>query len=629
MVLYSRNTLIVFIFMLFFVAPLRGENAVDLYKRGVSLYAGENYDEAVFYLKQSLELNSNYLDALSELSRIYYDLGQYEYAYHYIARALYLAPGQTGLKLFSADIETRLERYEIAEEKYKDILASNPLHVDARNGLANLYMLTNRRLLARKVLEDVLKTVPTNFRTLVMLARYYEESEPDEADRYYRMNIEQNSLNPESYYEFSLYKFRSGDIARAIDAIQTAIELKKRIKYVQVYGKYLLYLNRGDEALSRFYELIKNGKKDYLLFYHLATAYYLVSNVDATIINLNKCIKMRDDDEIAASFLNGVLRNKLPVDDPLRRERSNFYLSRALRAKQELAFDLYNFNLKESLRIYPKNVKTRLELADYFLSQNLPERYLRELTVASRYSNDVDLKDKIEIEQRRISYRLGDDWDIEQYTVDNDTYLIPFFVERSIENLHFNVEKIFARIVRDASFESAKLELELHDDRDYSVPEKMRICRETGSPFYLDLHLSELSNSIEVTARLKNSSNNEVIKLIDEYRSGNDRFTIAAHGIIDSLHKDIPFRAHILKIRGDRAVINAGRRSGLKLRDKMLILENGEYSIELDRASLLYDSSRVKGMATVVKVDENLVEVKIRDNDYFRDIDIDDVVIYR
>ena len=50
-----------------------------------------------------------------------------------------------------------------------------------------------------------------------------------------------------------------------------------------------------------------------------------------------------------------------------------------------------------------------------------PERYINELILATKYSDDIALKDRIEVEKTRISYRLGDDWGINQYYVENDT----------------------------------------------------------------------------------------------------------------------------------------------------------------------------------------------------------------
>ena len=40
-----------------------------------------------------------------------------------------------------------------------------------------------------------------------------------------------------------------------------------------------------------------------------------------------------------------------------------------------------------------------------------------------------------------------------------------------------------------------------------------------------------------------------------------------------------------------------------------------------------YKNFNIKGNAIVVKVDENIAEIKFKDNDFFRDIDIGDFVI--
>jgi hypothetical protein len=76
-------------------------------------------------------------------------------------------------------------------------------------------------------------------------------------------------------------------------------------------------------------------------------------------------------------------------------------------------------------------------------------------------------------------------------------------------------------------------------------------------------------------------------------------------------------------------VINAGRRSGLKIKDNLIVLANGNYPIEIDRAKFIYNQDSIKGTATVVKLDENIAEILIKGNNIFKDMDIEDIVMYK
>ena len=63
--------------------------------------------------------------------------------------------------------------------------------------------------------------------------------------------------------------------------------------------------------------------------------------------------------------------------------------------------------------------------------------------------------------------------------------------------------------------------------------------------------------------------------------------------IHNQINKDILFKAHIIKISKDRAIINAGRQSGIKLKDVFVILKKKKYNLEFDRATFFYNSKDI------------------------------------
>ncbi|OHD19765.1 MAG: hypothetical protein A2086_10440 [Spirochaetes bacterium GWD1_27_9] len=619
---------IIFLFV-FITTLVFGESAIDFFNKGKESFFYEKYEDAIFYFKKALEINPNYIEPNLELARLYFDIENYDYSYNYITKALKLAPLNDELIIFSADIDTKLKKYDIAEKKYKNILNKNPLNIKAYNGLANLYLLTERKILAKKSLEEILKSEPTNFTAISLLARYYEPLDKAKSEKYYVMNVENNSLNPESYFLYSVFCFKNNNISKAIDNVNIAIKIKDTLKYQKYYGKYTLFLNQGDLALKIFKELLQKSDINYLNYYHLGYAYYLISDFNNAKTALTKSLGLREDDEVTSYFLNQILINKFNVDDETRKLRSESYYKKALKAKQESYFDLYIFNLKESIRIYPKNVLARLELAEYYKSQNLNERYIKELKIALKYTDDVNLKDKLEIEQNLISYRLGDDWGIEQYDIKEDSFNIPLFVVTEINNLHYNFGKIYGRVLVAGSYEKQKFEFTIMDEKEYSTPEKMQAAKEKKSPFYMDLYVKDMANSIDVVLQLKNAGNNSTIKEYKTFQIGNDRLILSANTLLRRIDTDMPFKAHIIKISNDKALINAGRRAGINLKDNFLIITNQSYNIEMARPNFIYNNEDIKGYGMIVKLDENIAELKFKDNDYFKDIDVDDIIIYK
>ena len=624
-----KKSFSIIILLLLITLLLNAQSAIELYKKGKEAYFYEDYYTAIYYLKKSIEINPNYVDPILELSYLYYDIENYDYAYNYINKAIKLSTKTDKLMIFSADIETELGLYDLAEKKYKAILQKDPINIDAQNGLAKLYIKTNKFILAKKTLDNILKSDPNNFQTLYLTAKYYENINLSKSENFYLMNIQRNSLNPDSYFYYSLFNFDKKDIQKAIENIKTALNIKEKLKYKKYYGKYLLFTKKGNEAVEVFKEIIKIEKNNYLNHYFLAVAYYMISDVEGAIRSLKIALNFRDDDEVSEYFLNNIFIDNFEVDDKYRIERANQFYTKALNAKKESEFALYVYYLKEAIRLYPKIVKARIELAEYFLLLKLPERYIRELQVANKYSDDQSIKDRLKIEKKRITYKLGDNWNIDQYSVKKDLFYIPIFTNKNIHNNHYNIENTFLIIFKNIFSHERRYETIIFDDKEYQDNEKMNICKTNNSPFYLNLNIIENETTANISLKLFNSTNNELIKEYKIVKNGNKRLLRSALNIHNKINQDIMFKAHIIKISKNRAIINAGRQSGIKLKDIFVILRKKDYKLEFDRATFFYNSKDIKGYGVVVKVDENIAELIFKDNDFTKDIDIDDIVIYK
>jgi hypothetical protein len=224
---------------------------------------------------------------------------------------------------------------------------------------------------------------------------------------------------------------------------------------------------------------------------------------------------------------------------------------------------------------------------------------------------------------------LGKEWKINQYNVENEVCLIPLFVNQDISNPHYKAEQMYAFYLKELSSDKYIYEIVPYTDKNYSAAEKMEITKKLPNfmPYFVDLTVSEEDISVGATLALKNAMNGETIKELRTYQTGNDRVISTASSLLAQLDSVIPFRAKLLKISDDKAIINAGRRSGVKLKDSYYIIKNQKYPLQMGTVKYLVDKNSIKGNAIVVKVDENIAEIKFKDNDFFRDIDVGDFVI--
>ncbi len=602
-------------------------NPIDLYKQAELHFFNEDYNKAIDVLKDALQTNPHYIDAIELISRVYYESGSFEYAFTYISKALTLAPQRSDLIIFSADIETKLKRFNIAESKYKSIIASDPLNMDAFNGLANVYFLTERKILAKDTLLSILKSDQKNVHALLKLSQYYEDIDVVKADEYYQTNLRFNSLHYDLYFQYSKFKFKQRLIRDALDMINIALEIKDSLEYKIYKAKYLLYINNPDEALAVYKDVLIKNSTDNSIYYNLSHGYNKISDINNAVSSLNKSISLRPDDEIAAFFLDSILLEKFPLSAPLRLSRSLYYNQKSLEAKRAANFDLYLFNLRKSIMLNPENADSRSELADYYKSINFPERYFKELTLIYEITKLKDIKDMIEMQGRNLIYRLGVDWQINQYNIDSERYTIPVFINYNIENYHYQVESIYAMLLENLSYGKYKYELLPFIDKEYSRSEKMSISQGKGAYFYIDLFVKEIDTMVEVDLKLHNARNSDLIHSFGTYQFGNDKMVITSATILRKIDSVIPLRAKIIKLSGSSAVISAGRKHGVKLRDGVYIIKNKTYSLEQGKTDFLIDKSDIKGTGILVKIDENISEIKYNDIDSYKDIDVGDYVV--
>ncbi len=614
------------ILILFSLTCLYSKSAIDWYNEARKYYFLEEYNNAIISLKESLNINPNFEEPIKLLAEIYYLNGEYNYAFIYINRALKLAKNNYETLLFTADIESKLGRFTDAESKYREILQYDPLNNSARNGLADIYLSSGKSHLAKRTIDEVLSGDLKNYKANMLLAKYFEKIDQKKANEYYEYNIKFNSLNSDAFYDYAIFLYKTKNYHKSLEMIQTALKISKRDIYNTMYAKVLLVLNRPDESLNIFRGLL-NKESDYLIFYHIGICYNMQGNFQKAIEALKKSLNLRSDNEIVARLYDILIIDNLQITNRSILDRGEYYYDFAMSNKKSANFDLYLYYLKESLRINPSGVIPRIELANYYLSKKYPERYINELKIASQYTNDKNIKDKIEVESTRISYKLGDSWGLNQYRTPNTIYTIPLFINYDINNRHFRFESYAASIFKTASIDYPGFIVELFDEKEYTRQEKAIIASENSCPFYIDFFATENDNSVNLKIKLYNRVNFEQIVEHSAMRQGNNRVVLSAKNLAAEFAKFIPFRSKIVKISNNRAIINAGRYNNLKLKDRLLVIQNKNYPIEFKRSRFIYNKEDIKGYATIIKLDENISEVLLSEQGFFKKINIDDILI--
>ena len=186
-------------------------------------------EEAVAQLKKLQPEGQMDRDITLQIAQVYLQAGQYEVAEQWIAKAL--ESSQDGrdneYALFMlGSIYERQKRYELAEEKFKQVLAVNPLNAGAANYLG--YMLADRGIRLQesvRYIQKALQMEPQNGAFLDSLGwAYFKLNNFDLAEVHLEAAAKRITRDPTIHDHLGHLYYQTGRKQQARDAWERALE---------------------------------------------------------------------------------------------------------------------------------------------------------------------------------------------------------------------------------------------------------------------------------------------------------------------------------------------------------------------------------------------------------------------
>ena len=128
------------------------EQAQVVYKKAVAHFEKKNYDEAIKFLKETLELFPNHFTALNRLGFIYYEQKEYDSASQYFARAADVNPRSEATIYFLAESVFLTGRYDTTVDILRGALGQE--HKTYR-----IYLLFGKTFRAKKDFDKAEKSL--------------------------------------------------------------------------------------------------------------------------------------------------------------------------------------------------------------------------------------------------------------------------------------------------------------------------------------------------------------------------------------------------------------------------------------------------------------------------------------
>ncbi len=651
------------ILTLYLLIPLtvksENSNIIKLYNEGIRKeQSGELYS-ALFTFKRVLSENPYFVEAKVALGRVYYKLKDYNKSIKILNESLKLDKNNINALNILGRVYIAVKDYDRAEKIFKRVLELNPANTEARFGLANTYRLKKDYKSAIEEYQYVLKVYPKYPEAYVYLGdTYLDMGKLNKAGAFYRNAVALDSHNPLFHIKLAKYYLIMGIgyynsdrneydnyINAAINEAKTALEIdENNNQALRILGDIYFYRKNYDEAIKYYKDLNQRITNDNLLLYTIGYCYEMNNDLKNAIKYYHQSLSLRRDDEIVRYRLENIVRTlyKTELKNRLRIELSDYHYDKGKYYFNKNFLNKAYFQIKRAIQLDPLNPEKRLFYANILKVQRYYEKYLYELKEIIRDTLDVntqDINDKIEILENLLSKSLAAKWKVKQYIEDkNSPYYVPksrmklailnSFLPENNQYLHKAISKTFQEMLCYFLDSNPRLKI-INPGEEALTPDKaLKLAQKYQSDFYITGSFSENSESISLAINLHSTINGEILSNFNTYLTGNDRIFNAFFTINEDINTRLPLFGMIVKIEGDRVLINIGKKQGVKKDMEFIIVKRGEYNPSKNWDLSTIPKNSILGKLKITSVDEMISEGVYEYSGIFNRVNEYDTVVY-
>lgn len=625
------------------IAPSPGNaqsGVLKQYSQALQKESEGDYLSAIFIYQDILKENRFFIDAKIGLARCYFETGNLTLSENTLKDALKQEKGNIDAINLLGRVYTSMKRYEEAEQQFNLALKIDHTGYEARYRLADLYRARGDYKRAVELYNELLKIYPQEAKTYIYLGIVYTEmGEIEKAGGFFRKAVSLDSHNPLTHLNLANHYYKMGvkyslnapaDSDEYFNAALTeantalTIEMNLPAAYEILSNVHFFRKNYG-EAIPIYLKRLENSKNEYILLYELGFCYEMLEDREKAIDAYSRALLKRFDDEVIRFRLENLLLElyRTNLSNPQRIEYSNYQFSKGKFNLERNFFDKAYLHLKRAIMLDPLNAGKRLELAELFRMRKYYEQYLFELKNIIHDTldvNTVDINDRIEIYKNRVDKNLASRWRVDQYEERETPRSFPKTRARVAvldafksdyireDFVHRRFSKTFAEMLGLTLTYHPKIEVVMGKEEVYSEKDALRQAQTLKADYYITGSIEERPDSLKVQARLLSGFNGVVKKEFITYYTGNDRILNTVVSLASQINQRIPLRGMIVRLEGNRALINLGRGHGVEKGMSFLIIQEGRLKINPETGEFEVDPEISLGELTITEVDEMISE---------------------
>ncbi len=610
-------------FILFFlsISSLLLGSSLDDYRKGMKyldLDKTASIQKSVLFFEKAIKKNRYYFKAYRGLGIAYYKIDEFYLAEKNLKKALTFNSSNLETNLYYARVLIALKKFKASKKHINLVLALRPRDTRALFIDSIYYYHIDRFDLALKKLEAVLSLRPTYFRAFIRKGIILEEMKRyAEAEKNFLKASLYNATSPLTHYYLANFYYNRGKVSKAIKSVAISLRIDPDfIKSVKINGRILYLQKKWIQAANTYNFLQSKYPYNHIYSYILGMIYSKLNERDKSyfskaVESFQRGLKLKYNDEVVRYAFEEFLIANAPIKSKLRKEMSKYHIKIANSFSESNLYYRAEVAYRRAIRIYPVSIVARKKNA--LLQRRLKrwEQFYRDLKIIRSLDlGNVSLADKLVFYKKVVNRLLSRKEGIKQFSIEQSIPKIVVFNLFSLYNkrhLYFDIKESYGAIFRDAlqPLKSIRL-IRLDNSNPKSVHDARKIAKANGADYFIHASYIKSIGFTIFEVFLRDSSSGRVVWKKRFSRRGNRRLFNLATALGEALKKDIPLIGRLVRMNGDKVVINLGKTQGVKPGDIFNIALSPQFRDRYLRAFGKVGNFKTSGKIKILRVDERI-----------------------
>lgn len=603
---------IILFFLLFISVTLcfANSSALEFYGVGKSFQQREDFPSAIEQYQEALLLNPDYADAWIALAECAYAMDEYSRALTCLDSASRYYKNNLQIQHLKGFCLIGIGDLVGAKQIFDNILKKYPNDVESLYGIAQLQALEGRITSAEKYYNEALSRDSNSKKALLSLALIsFKLGKNEQAEKFINQAITFHNDNPEVYYYAAYINVQKGKLIEAEGFVRTALRLNPKYDKANALLAYILYTKGNYEQSVEVCDYrISQNRNNSDAWYLKACSVYKLGSVEQTIKSLETVLKINPQDEIARYFLEQLVCENLEIEDSRRENYAFYHIESAKEAVEKYNSNSALFEYIRALQIHPLNLKVRLSYADWLLNEGYPEASLSQLKfIDTQNLISQEVSDRIESYDSLLENTISKRWGVDPFYLDKSRISIGLYhSNENLSMLHAESSSVCSNLIADSFSAFPYFRVKSSKNAIKSYSQAFSDARKNKYDYFGIVSFDENARENSILLNLYVTSTGSLAKTWTIYRTGNRKLSSAVEKLVLDIVSAFSIRGKILARKGSQVLIDLGKRDGITLGSKFIVVKKDEVKNSDIGIGLIFNQDSELGQIQLVEVGEDV-----------------------